>query len=201
DQQWMQYTESVGSFSDEFRNELKSGFGSEGQPRFITGGKRNIQQIFDNLRANPHNFKATNPGDVVPYIAAHDNLTLHDVIAQSIQKDPEYHQDEIHKRIRLGNLMVLTAQGTPFIHAGQEFGRTKQFRHEDYITTVDEAPYKTTYLVDEDGNPFEYPYFVHDSYDATDMINKLDWNMALNEEMYPIHTQTQAYTKGLIHLR
>ena len=97
--------------------------------------------------------------------------------------------------------MILTSQGTPFIHAGQEFGRTKQFRHEDYITTVDEAPYKTTYLVDEDGKPFEYPYFVHDSYDATDMINKFDWNMALNEEMYPIHTQTQAYTKGLIHLR
>lgn len=31
DQDWMQYTEAVGSFSDEFRNELKSGFGSEGQ--------------------------------------------------------------------------------------------------------------------------------------------------------------------------
>ncbi|MBU5595487.1 pullulanase [Amphibacillus sp. MSJ-3] len=201
DQQWMQDTESVGSFSDEFRNELKSGFGSEGQPRFLTGGARNIQQIYDNLTANPHNFKATNPGDVVPYIAAHDNLTLHDVIAQSIKKDPKDHAEEIHERIRLGNLMVLTAQGTPFIHAGQEFGRTKQFRHEDYIGEVAEAPYKSTFMTDENGEPFEYPYFIHDSYDSTDAINKFDWAKATDEEAYPINTSTQKYTAGLISLR
>lgn len=203
DQHWMQDTESVGSFSDEFRNELKSGFGSEGQPRFLTGGARNIQLIYDNLTANPGNFKATNPGDVVPYIAAHDNLTLHDVIAQSIQKDPKDHTEEIHERIRLGNLMVLTAQGTPFIHAGQEFGRTKQFRHEDYIGEVDgaDAPYKSTFMTDENGEPFEYPYFIHDSYDSTDAVNKFDWAMATDEEAYPINTTTQSYTAGLIALR
>ncbi|MBM7095796.1 pullulanase [Bacillus sp. H-16] len=196
DQDWMQHTESVGSFSDDFRNELKSGFGSEGQPRFITGGARSIQQIYDNLTANPHNFTATNPGDVVPYIAAHDNLTLHDVIAQSIKKDPEYHQEEIHKRIRLGNTMVLTAQGTAFLHAGQEFGRTKQFRAE-----TDEAPYKSTYMTDENGNPFVYPYFIHDSYDSTDAINKFDWTKAMDAEAYPINNLTREYTTGLIELR
>ncbi|SES43139.1 pullulanase [Salipaludibacillus aurantiacus] len=196
DQDWMQHTESVGSFSDDFRNELKSGFGSEGQPRFITGGARDIQQIYDNVTANPHNFTATNPGDVVPYIAAHDNLTLHDVIAQSIKKDPEYHQEEIHERIRLGNLMVLTAQGTSFIHAGQEFGRTKQFRAE-----TDEAPYKSTYMEDEDGNPFKYPYFIHDSYDSTDAINMIEWDKATDAEQYPINNLTREYTTGLIELR
>ncbi len=196
DQDWMQHTESVGSFSDDFRNELKSGFGSEGEPRFITGGARDIQHIYDNLTANPHNFTATNPGDVVPYIAAHDNLTLHDVIAQSIKKDPEHHQEEIHKRIRLGNTMVLTAQGTAFIHAGQEFGRTKQFKAD-----TDEAPYKSTYMEDTDGNPFEYPYFIHDSYDSTDAINKIDWDKATNKEAYPINNLTREFTTGLIELR
>ena len=203
DQHWMQDTQAVGSFSDEFRNELKSGFGSEGQPRFLTGGARNIQQIYDNLTANPHNFKADDPGDVVPYIAAHDNLTLHDVIAQSIKKDPKDHAQEIHERIRLGNLMVLTAQGTPFIHAGQEFGRTKQFRDEDYIGEVPaaQAPYKSTFMTDENGTPFEYPYFIHDSYDSTDAVNKFDWAMATDAEAYPINTTTQSYTTGLIALR
>ncbi|MFA9559012.1 pullulanase [Evansella sp. AB-rgal1] len=198
DQDWMQYTESVGVFSDEFRNELKSGFGSEGQPRFLTNGARNIQQIFDNIRAQPHNFTATHPGDVVPYIEAHDNLTLYDVIAQSIMKDPEIPENdyEIHQRIRLGNTMVLTSQGTAFIHAGQEFGRTKQFRAE-----TDEAPYKSTYMTDEDGNPFTYPYFIHDSYDSTDIINRFDWNKATNEELYPVNNLTREYTTGLIQLR
>ncbi|XJS10077.1 alpha-amylase family glycosyl hydrolase [Aerococcaceae bacterium WGS1372] len=46
DQHWMEYTEAVASFSDDIRNELKSGFQSEGKPRFITGGKRRIQRIF-----------------------------------------------------------------------------------------------------------------------------------------------------------
>lgn len=198
DQDWMQFTEAVGSFSDEFRNELKSGFGSEGQPRFITAGPRNIQQIFDNIKAQPHNFIADQPGDVVPYIEAHDNLTLYDVIAQSIKKDPELPENdlEIHKRIRIGNAMVLTAQGTAFIHAGQEFGRTKQFRAE---TT--EEPYKSTYMEDEDGNPFVYPYFIHDSYDSSDIINRFDWEMATNDELYPVNNVTREYTKGLIALR
>ncbi|WP_238343516.1 pullulanase [Gracilibacillus saliphilus] len=201
DQDWMQDTNSVASFSDEFRNELKSGFGSEGQPRFLTGGARQIQTIFNNLTANPANFIADDPGDVVPYIAAHDNLTLHDVIAQSIKKDPKDHAEEIHSRIRLGNLMVLTSQGTPFIHAGQEYGRTKQFRHEDYQKEVEEPPYKSTFLTSENGEPFEYPYFIHDSYDSTDAINNFEWEKATNQKAYPIETTTVAYTKGLIELR
>ncbi|MFC3899505.1 pullulanase [Aliicoccus persicus] len=203
DQQWMDQTSAVGSFSDEIRNELKSGFGSEGQPMFLTGGPRSIETIYNNLVANPGNFNADEPGDVVPYIAAHDNLTLHDVIAQSIKKDPKDHAQEIHERIRIGNLMVLTAQGTPFIHAGQEYGRTKQFKHPDFIEPVDEAdvPYKSTFMTDEDGEPFEYPYFIHDSYDSTDIINRFEWAKATDEEAYPINTQTRAYTKGLIELR
>ncbi|SFC60768.1 pullulanase, extracellular [Alkalibacterium subtropicum] len=203
DQDWMQHTDGVASFSDDMRNELKSGFGSEGEPRFLTGGARSIQRIFDNLTANPHNFTADDPGDVVPYIAAHDNLTLHDVIAQSIQKDPAEHEEEIHQRIRLGNLMVLTAQGTPFIHAGQEYGRTKQFRDPDFIEPVsaDKVPYKSTFMTDSNGEPFEYPYFIHDSYDSTDIINRFDWSKVTDEETYPIHTLTKDYTAGLIALR
>lgn len=119
DQDWMDKTDSVGVFSDEFRNELKSGYGSEGQPRFITGGARPIATILDNIKAQPSNTPADDPGDIVPYIEAHDNLTLHDVIAQSIKKDPDIAENEleIQQRIRLGNMLVLTSQGTAFIHA------------------------------------------------------------------------------------
>ncbi|WP_245712432.1 pullulanase [Anaerobacillus alkalilacustris] len=196
DQDWMQYTESVGVFSDDFRNELKSGYPYEGELRFITNGARKIEQIFDNIKAQPHNFVASSPGDVVQYIEAHDNLTLHDVIALSIKKDPDLHQEEIHQRIRLGNSLLLTSQGKAFIHAGQEFGRTKQFRAE---TTSE--PYKSTFMVDEDGNPFTYPYFIHDSYDSSDAINLFNWEQAANAEVFPVNNLTREYTKGLIALR
>ena len=62
---------------------------------------------------------------------------------------------EIHRRLRLGNLLVLTAQGTPFLHSGQEYGRTKQFKDPAYRTPVsdDKVPNKSHLLVDENGKP------------------------------------------------
>jgi len=142
---------------------------------------------------------------VIQYIAAHDNLTLFDIIAQSIKKDPSKAENyaEIHRRLRLGNLMVLTAQGTPFIHSGQEYGRTKQFRDPAYKTPVaeDKQPNKSHLLRDKDGNPFDYPYFIHDSYDSSDAVNKFDWTKATDGKAYPENVKSRDYMKGLIALR
>ncbi|NLW21212.1 MAG: amylopullulanase [Clostridiales bacterium] len=198
DQDAMDRTDAVAVFSDEVRNELKSGFGMEGQPRFLTGGRRPISLLFNNIRAQPGNVRGDDPGDIVQYIEAHDNLTLHDVIALSIKKDPKDHQEEILRRQRLGNALLLTHQGLIFLHAGQEYGRTKQFLHPDYITRVDTPPAKSTFMADESGAPFEYPYFIHDSYDASDAVNAFDWEKALNS---PQHRLTLDYTRGLIALR
>ncbi|KXT94214.1 pullulanase [Streptococcus oralis] len=205
DQDWMKKTDTVAVFSDDIRNNLKSGYPNEGQPAFITGGKRDINTIFKNLIAQPTNFEADNPGDVIQYIAAHDNLTLFDIIAQSIKKDPSKAENyaEIHRRLRLGNLMVLTAQGTPFIHSGQEYGRTKQFLDPAYKTPVpdDKVPNKSHLLRDKDGKPFVYPYFIHDSYDSSDAINKFDWTKATDSKAYPENVKSRDYMKGLIALR
>ena len=205
DQDWMKHTDTVAVFSDDIRNNLKSGYPNEGQPAFITGGKRDINTIFKNLIAQPTNFEVDSPGDVIQYIAAHDNLTLFDIIAQSIKKDPSKAENyaEIHRRLRLGNLMVLTAQGTPFIHSGQEYGRTKQFRDPAYRTPVaeDKQPNKSHLLRDKDGNPFDYPYFIHDSYDSSDAVNKFDWTKATDGKAYPENVKSRDYMKGLIALR
>ncbi len=196
DQDWMDQTDDVGVFSDEIRNELKSGFGSEGEPRFITGGARDINLILNNIKGQPTNTPADDPGDMVQYIEAHDNLPLYDVIAQSIKKDPAVPENdlEIHQRIRLGNLMVLTSQGTAFLHAGQEYGRTKQWLGPG-------VPNGTKFhaLKDESGHVFGY--FIHDSYDSSDAINKFDWIKAENKQQYPVNNVTKEYTAGLIKLR
>lgn len=197
DQDWMAHTDAVGVFSDEFRNEIKSGYGNEGEPRFISGGARSIRTIFDNIRAQPGNFHADDPGDVVTYIEAHDNLTLHDVLAYSAGLDPEVPESrrELHRRIRLGNALVLTSQGIAFLHAGQEYGRTKQW------LAPGQPEHKETRMVDRTGRPFVHPFFVHDSFDSSDAVNRFDWVRATDRTLHPEATLTRAYTAGLIALR
>lgn len=194
-QAWMNKTDSVGVFSDEFRNELKSGYPNEGEPRFLTGGARDINVIFNNIKAQPSNTPSDDPGDILPYLEAHDNLTLHDIIAYTLKKDPAVPENEleIHKRLRLGNLMIMTSQGTAFLHAGQEYGRTKQW-------LADEAP-EQKYHVMQDKNSNETVYFISDSFDSTDVINKIDWARATDAEQYPINNITAKFTAGLIELR
>lgn len=132
-------------------------------------------------------------------------MTLFDIIAQSIKKDPSKPENNavIHRRLRLENLMVLTAQGTPFIHSGQEYGRTKQFRDPAYRYPVseDKVPNKAHLLVDEKGNPFDYPYFIHYSYDFSDAVNHFDCTKATDTKSFPENTKTRAFAKGLIALR
>lgn len=198
DQGAMDRTDAAAVFSDEVRNELKSGFGSEGQPRFLTGGKRSVSLLLSNVLAQPGNVNEDDPGDIVQYIEAHDNLTLHDVIALSIKKDPKDFEEEILRRQRLGNALLLTHQGIIFLHSGQEYGRTKQFRHPDYIGKVEMPPAKSTFMADAAGMPFEYSYFIHDSYDSSDSVNQFDWGKALGSQP---HRLTLDYTRGLIALR
>ncbi|MBP7632799.1 hypothetical protein KBA41_01415 [Candidatus Ozemobacteraceae bacterium] len=197
DQDWMAVTDSVGVFSDEFRNELKSGFGCEGEPRFLTGGPRNVRNLFAAIKGQPSNTPATTPGDMVQYIEAHDNLPLHDVIAQAIRKDPwiPANEAEILRRIRLGNAILLTSQGTAFLHAGQEFGRTKQWLGQE------KPEHKFHELRDASGKPFRYPYFIHDSYDSSDAVNLFDWARATDAKRFPEHHLTREFTRGLIALR
>ncbi len=197
DQDWMAHTDSVGVFSDEFRNELKSGFGSEGEPMFITGGPRRIESLFNAIKAQPANTPAKQPGAMVQYIEAHDNMTLHDIIAQAIKKDPEVPENEreIQRRIGLGNAILLTSQGTAFLHAGQEWGRTKQWLGEQ------PPEHKFHELRDAAGKPFKHPYFIHDSYDSSDAVNRFDWAKASDDKTYPEHARTRAFTTGLIALR
>lgn len=191
DQDWMPYTDDVATFNDSIRNLIKSGYGGEGQPRFISGGQEDTADLFRNLQANPDDGNYSSgvdaPGDVLQYIAAHDNLTLHDVIAvaiasQNSSKTVANAEDEIHRRIRLGNTLILTSQGTAFLHGGQEYGRTKACAGCGNESTTSEAGDK----------------FVHNSYDASDLVNHFDWSAVTDAG---IQKETMEFTKGLISLR
>ena len=100
----MSSTDTVAVFSDEIRNTLKSGYQTKVSQPLSQAVQSEI--CFNNIKAQPGNFLADDPGDVIQYIVMHDNLTLFDIIAQSIKKGPSIaeNETEIHQRQRLGNL-------------------------------------------------------------------------------------------------
>ena len=183
DQDWSEKSDAVGMFSDDFRNILKSGYMKEGKPKFLTNGKVDIRKLFKNIKAQPTNFKPYSPGSVVQYIEAHDNATLHDTIAMAMKYSTEDNQEDIHKRIRIGNFLLLTSQGTSFIHAGQEMGRSKEWK--------EKSEPEQKYL------KFDFGTFIDDSYDSTDYINSFKWSKLLNKE----NKKTLDFTKNMISLR
>ena len=65
---------------------------------------------------------AVDPGVSVNYVEAHDNLTLFDKLQASM---PKASAAERQRVFELSSSMAILAQGLPFIHAGQEFMRSK----------------------------------------------------------------------------
>ncbi|MEO0423582.1 MAG: pullulanase-type alpha-1,6-glucosidase [Pseudomonadota bacterium] len=80
------------------------------------------------------------PQENITYVSAHDNETLFDATAL---KAPTATSIEDRMRIQqLGNSLVLLGQGIPFIHAGQEFLRSKSmdrdsFNSGDWYNAID----------------------------------------------------------------
>ena len=65
---------------------------------------------------------AVDPGQSVSYVEAHDNLTLADKLAVSMGATSVATRAKV---FRLASSIALLAQGMPFLHAGQEFMRSK----------------------------------------------------------------------------
>jgi Type II secretory pathway, pullulanase PulA and related glycosidases len=178
DQAYMTKTDSVSVFNDEIRDALKAGGFNETGKGFLTKQGPDTNRLFKNLLGQPQsNYKADDPGDNVQYMTAHDNLTLHDAIANNAALDESVpaQKAEIAKRIKLGNFMILTSQGVIFMHGGEELGRTKP---------------NVNHLKNESvGN------FVRNSYDSSDNINQIVWNAD------PEYLKVRDYTSGMISLR
>ena len=136
-------------FSDTFRDNL-AGKDTNGQG-FVLGyaGKEGIMQKC---------FTATtdwcpSPEQTINYASCHDNYTLMDKLNVAASGLSEA------DRIKMNNLSAafyMLSEGVPFIHAGEEFLRTK---------------------VAEDGE------IIHNSYNSPDYVNKLRW-YNLEDEKY-----------------
>ncbi|MBO4704979.1 MAG: pullulanase [Spirochaetaceae bacterium] len=187
DQNYMTKTDDIAVFNDEFRDLCKGGGFNERMPAFLNGGQfesEQIENLFYNCTGRPQtNYTADNPADSVLYIACHDGLTLHDSIVLNTDTDEstEEGQLEVLRRLKLSNALLLTSQGIAFIHAGQELGRSKALPER------------------KEGVPETEGLFVKNSYQSSDLINRIHWQPENNAEK--TYSCLIPYTRGLISLR
>lgn len=122
---------SVAMFSDNIRDGVKGHVFYEDQPGFVNGKAGMEEEIkFSVVGAidHPEAAKGKEPGwanhptQSVNYISAHDDLTLWDKFAIS---NPEDSVEDRMAMNRLASAIIYTAQGIPFMQAGEEMLRTK----------------------------------------------------------------------------
>ncbi|MBP3399594.1 MAG: type I pullulanase [Erysipelotrichaceae bacterium] len=125
---------NIAFFNDFFRDHIK-GSTSEfevASKGFITGDAMMIDAAKFSLAATSHPnlyHKFDSPSQSINYVECHDNATVWDKMKICCANEVR----EIRvKRQRMMNAVVVLAQGVPFLHAGQEFCRTKNGYHNTY---------------------------------------------------------------------
>lgn len=128
-------------FNDNFRAAIKGD--SDGWGRgFATGEYGKEGAVASGIKGAIHEF-TDSPVESVNYVTAHDNLNLWDKIltvqGKLQQEDPyanvnrsDLLSDETVRRSLLANGIILTSQGIPFLHAGDELLRSKYGDHNSY---------------------------------------------------------------------
>lgn len=128
-------------FNDNFRSAIKGG-SDDASAGFATGAAGREGDIVKGVKGAIDDF-TNRASESINYVTAHDNLNLWDKIMKvaniDVSKSPHeiitednVLDNEYVKRSLLANGIVLTSQGIPFIHAGEEILRSKYGDHNSY---------------------------------------------------------------------
>ena len=145
-----QETPGFAFFSDTLRDAIRGGNSNNSKPGYVANAGGYAGNISDCFLGAPTWCKS--PAQSINYASCHDNHTLFDRITMSTP------DASFADRVKMNNLsaaIVLTSQGIPFIHAGEEMLRSK---------------------------PLEDGIFDHNSYRSSDAVNNLKWADLSQEE-------------------
>lgn len=132
----------IAVFSDDIRDGIKGSVFDDSSTGFVSGAKNMEESIKFGIVGSIHHpqidYKEVNysdqpwgsaPWQAISYVSCHDNHTLYDKLKVS-RRDLSH--EELVAMNKLANAIVLTSQGTAFIHAGAELLRTKDEEHNSY---------------------------------------------------------------------
>lgn len=168
----------IGHFNDLFRDTIKGGSMSEEATLkgICLGDLKHLNKLPNLLTgSNLNNDKETffdAPWKSVNYVECHDNQTVFDKMVSC-----NVSAEQLISRQKLMLAVVLFSQGIPFIHAGQEFCRTKGGNHNSYMSNDEEnkmdwlrmAEHKTVVQFVKDAIEIRKttPEFKHMNYEKT----------------------------------
>ena len=143
-------TPEVAFFNDSFRDAIKGDSFSGPALGYISGNFHFRSRIIDGLLGRPG--WTGSPTQTINYCEAHDNLTLWDKLTASAGG---YSESDRKKMARLAMFLVMTAQGIPFLHGGQDFLRSKKNDPNSYRSSDDVNSLKW-YMLDKNGLESDY---------------------------------------------
>lgn len=118
-----------GVFNDIFRDAIKGSVWDD-KGGYVQG-TRGVEIIERGVTGSILDF-ADSPLESINYCEAHDNRTLYDTLFHTTAKDMSMTSEKIERMHRLACFLVLTSQGVPFLHAGQEMMRSKDGEENSY---------------------------------------------------------------------
>ena len=132
----------ITAFSDDIRDGLKGSVFEDESTGFVSGAvdsEESVKMGIVGCIEHPQiDYQSVNYSDAawtiepwqsISYVSCHDNHTLYDKLKVS-RKDAD--EKDIIQMDKLANAVVMTSQGTAFMHAGAEMLRTKKGHHNSY---------------------------------------------------------------------
>ncbi|WP_010651956.1 type I pullulanase [Oceanobacillus massiliensis] len=122
-------------FNDQFRDSIKGNLFDQQDRGFINGDGRFIERMPQLMSGSAFeeygNPFVSDVNQTINYVECHDNHTLWDRLMLTNQHADVSQRKKMHQ---LATGIVLLSQGVPFIHAGQEWFRSKHGEENSYIS-------------------------------------------------------------------
>jgi len=132
--------ERIGFFNDTFREVVKGSTFELAKKGFATGAKPSAKTMTKLLGGGTGLKPALQtPRQALNYVECHDNHTFFDKTTKAMQ---DADGEDRRRAQKLATALVVLAQGVPFLHAGQEFYRTKKgignsYKSPDDVNRID----------------------------------------------------------------
>ncbi len=134
-----QLSDRIGAFNDTIRDAIKGGNFVLNEKGFVqTGSSKNKLKVGIEGQSKATSGWANVPTQCINYSSCHDNYTLYDKLVASVHPTDKVYRTRYEDCISMNKLtaaIVYTSQGVPFIHAGEEFARSKDGEENSYNTT------------------------------------------------------------------